>query len=65
MKLRNNMLQQENDELRSQLDTANKLLSRDTRLLVKKYQELKDKKHDSTTVEFDWVCIMLLHLLNS
>ena len=49
------MLQQENDELRSQLDTANKLLSRDTRLLVKKYQELKDKKHDSTTVEFDWV----------
>ena len=56
MKLRNNMLQQENDELRSQLDTANKLLN--TRLLVKKFQELKDKKHDSTTVKFDWVCIM-------
>ena len=51
------MLQQENAELQSELDTANKLLNRDTRLLVKKYQELKDKKHDAT-VKFDLVCII-------
>ena len=42
------MLQQENAELQSELDTANKLLNRDTRLLIKKYQERKDKKRDTT-----------------
>ena len=54
----NNMLQQENAELQSELDTANKLGN--TRLLVKKHQELKDEKRGIGSGSHI-VCIIYTH----
>ena len=53
MKLKNKMLQQNNDELQSSLDTGNKQLNK---TLVKKYRELKDEKQPDTTVKDAVVC---------
>ena len=48
MKLKYNLLYEENTELKSQLDTTQK---HSNKKLVEKYRELKDKeKHDTVSV---------------
>ena len=50
MKLKYNVLQQENDELQSKLDMANKEVN-DYKIFAKKSRELKDRKqHDTAKV---------------
>ena len=49
------MLQEENDDLQSKLNTVNKQVNR--RLMIK-YRELKDKIQDDTAVKVDLLCII-------
>ena len=60
MKLKIKMLQEENAELQSRLNTANKLVDRK---LILKYRELKDKIQHDTTVKVGLVCITWLYTM--
>ena len=57
MKLKYNLLYEENADLKSQLDIMHKQ-SKENRKLVEKYMELKfEKEHDAATLT-DLVCII-------
>ena len=57
MKIKYNLLYEENAELKSQVDILHKQLN-EKRKLVEKYRELKDKKEDDTDILTGLVCIM-------
>ena len=61
MKLKNKMLQEENAELQSRLNTANKQVNRK---LILKYRELKDKIQHDTAVKVGLVCMYNMAIYN-
>ena len=59
MKIKYNLLYEENAELRSQVDILHKQL-KENRKLVEKYRALKDKKQDDSDIPTDLVCTMYI-----
>ena len=60
MKIKYNLLYEENAELKSQLDTVQKQL-KENKKFIERYREDKDKKgHDVDTIT-DLVCVMYTH----
>ena len=57
MKLKNNLLCEENADLKSQLDTMHKQL-KENRKLVEKYMEIEFKKEHDAATQTDLVCVI-------
>ena len=59
MKIKCNLLYEENAKLKSQVDILHKQL-KENRKLVEKYRELKDKKQDDADIPTYLVCTMYI-----